>query len=135
MDEDLKAFLEGMETRIVSRLETRLDAQLEALESRVQERLEALEQRMQKWTQAALDDLETRIMSRMDGQLDAVEQRLQEYIGAANRELETKLIGEFWKWGRMSDARTRQALTEVGILSERMLSVEDRISALERSRN
>ena len=134
MDEDLKAFLEGMETRIVSRFETRLDAQLEALESRVQGRLEALEQ-MQKWTQAALDDLETRIMSRMDGQLDAVEQRLQEYIGAADRELETKLIGEFWKWGRMSDARTRQALTEVGILSERMLSVEDRISALERSRN
>jgi hypothetical protein len=36
------------------------------------------------------------------------------------------------KWGRTSDMRTRQALTEAGMLGERMLALEDRISALER---
>ena len=41
----------------------------------------------------------------------------------------------FYKWGRTSDVRTRQALTDIGMLNERMLNIEDRVSAIERSKS
>ncbi len=79
-------------------------------------------------------ELEARIMERVGGRIDAVEERLKDYIRAADHDLETKIIGEFHKWGRTSDMRTRQAITDTGLLGERMLAVEDRVSALERER-
>ncbi|HZL57993.1 MAG TPA: hypothetical protein VFC21_12965 [Bryobacteraceae bacterium] len=48
--------------------------------------------------------------------------------------VETNLLTEFWKWGRTSDIRTRQALGDTAALSERLLNAEDRISVLERKR-
>jgi len=59
---------------------------------------------------------------------------MKDYVGSAIHDLETKIITEFHKWGRTSDMRTKQAITDTGILGERMLAVEDRISALERDR-
>jgi hypothetical protein len=81
-----------------------------------------------------LDTLETRIMQRMDGRLDAVESRITDAIAKADHELETKIIGEFWKWGRTTDLRARQATETLATLNERMFNAEDRISALERSK-
>jgi hypothetical protein len=46
--------------------------------------------------------------------------------------VETKLLTEFYKWGRTSGMRTREALQQADTLAERMLAAEDRISALER---
>jgi hypothetical protein len=78
--------------------------------------------------------VENNIMERVGGRLDAVEERLREFVARSDHDLETKVITEFHKWGRTSDMRTRQAITDAGILGERMLAVEDRISALERER-
>jgi hypothetical protein len=81
-----------------------------------------------------MDELERRIMERVGGRIDAAEDRLKVFIHQADHDLETKVITEFHKWGRTSDMRTRQAITDVGLLGERMLAVEDRVSALERDK-
>ena len=105
MDTELKQYLEGMETRL-------------------SERVGAVE--------ARIDATEARIMQRVDGRIDAVEDRLKDFIRQADLDLETKIVGEFWKWGRTSDMRTKQALDTSSSVSERLLAVEDRVSALER---
>ena len=79
-----------------------------------------------------LTTMEDRIMARVDGRIDAVESRMKDFVGSAILALETKIVGEFWKWGRTSDMGTRQSLGESATLNERMLSVEDRVSALQR---
>jgi len=48
--------------------------------------------------------------------------------------LHAKAITEFHKWGRTADMRTRQAITDTGFLGDRLLAVEDRVSALKRER-
>jgi hypothetical protein len=82
----------------------------------------------------ALLEMETRLMERVGGRIDAVEERLKDFISKADRDMETKVITEFHKWGRSSDMRTRHALVEASALGDRMLAVEDRVSALERDR-
>jgi hypothetical protein len=81
------------------------------------------------------------VTQRFDGRIDASEVRMKEAIGKSIEAMETKLIAEFWKWGRTSDVRTREAIadtaatgTKAGMLSERLLNVEDRVSDLERWR-
>ncbi len=59
---------------------------------------------------------------------------MKDYVRQSIQDLETKIITEFHKWGRTADMRTRQAITDTGLLGERMLAGEDRISALERER-
>jgi len=81
-----------------------------------------------------IEKTEGRVMDRVGGRIDAVEDRLKDFIAKADHDMETKLLTEFQKWGRTSDMRTRQALTNAELLGERMLAVEDRISALERQR-
>jgi hypothetical protein len=80
------------------------------------------------------DRVTDRIMERVDGRIDAVEERMKHFVRQSIHDLETKVVGEFYKWGRTSDMRTRQAIADTGLLGERMLNVEDRISALERER-
>ena len=84
---------------------------------------------------ARFKELEARIMERVDGRIDAVEERMKDYVKEAAHDLETKMIKEFHKWGRTSDMRTRQTIIDTGLLGERMLAVEDRVSALERERS
>jgi hypothetical protein len=107
MDEDLKKYL---------------DAKFQVLDAKFQ----AIE--------ASQVQLERNIMERVGGRIDAVEERLKAFVAQADHDLETKIITEFHKWGRTADMRTRQAITDTGILGERMLAVEDRVSALERER-
>jgi hypothetical protein len=79
-----------------------------------------------------LQGVEARIMERVEGRIDAVEDRMKDFIRHADQDLETKIIAEFWKWGRTSDMRTKQALDTASAVSERLLAVEDRVTALER---
>src|SRR5580700_10677479 len=114
MDEDLKQYLDGKFAVIDGKL-TAIDGKFTAIDGKFLE-------------------FETRIMARVDGRIDAVEERMKDFVRQSNHDLETKIITEFHKWGRTSDMRTRQAITDTGLLGERMLAVEDRISALERER-
>jgi hypothetical protein len=70
----------------------------------------------------------------MDAEL---KQYLEEMEGRQRADLErveTNLLREFRKWASTSDIRTRQSMETTSALNARMLNVEDRISALERSR-
>jgi hypothetical protein len=110
MGEDLKQYLDEMKRE----LREDLDA-------------------MKRELRADLADLERRIMHRVDGRIDASEERLKEYVSAACEKVETKVIGEFWKWARTSDLRTNQAINTSQSVSDRLLAVEDRVTALERA--
>jgi hypothetical protein len=79
-----------------------------------------------------LEGMEARSMDRVGGRLDAVEERMKTHVTRSCDDVITKLLAEFWKWGRTSDVRTRQALDNVAAVNERLMNVEDRITALER---
>lgn len=78
-------------------------------------------------------EVEARFQS-VDARIETMDAQLREHVSVECEKVETKLLTEFHKWGRTSEMRTRQAITDVGLLGERMLAVEDRISALERQR-
>jgi hypothetical protein len=105
----------------------------EDLKQYLDEKFEAIDGKF-----AAIDEkfvlFEGRIMDRVGGRIDAVEERMKDFVRQSSQDLETKIITEFHKWGRTSDMRTRQAITDTGLLGERMLAVEDRVSALERAK-
>ena len=84
-----------------------------------------------QWSTGQLGQSEARIMARVEGRMDAVEDRLKDFIRHADEDLETKIAAAFWKWARSSDVRTRQAISDTGFLSERLLTIEDRLSSLE----
>jgi hypothetical protein len=75
---------------------------------------------------------EQRLKSHTEGQIDAVEQRLKAFTHEECEKAETKLLTEFHKWGRTSEIRTRGAIQHAANLEERLLVVEDRVSAIER---
>ena len=55
----------------------------------------------------------------VDGRFAEVDVKLAElraHVSEECEKVETKLLGEFWKWGRTSDMRTRQALAESAAL-------------------
>jgi hypothetical protein len=70
----------------------------------------------------------------MDAEMKQYLEGMEERLTAAVEKVETSLLTEFYKWGRTSDIRTRQAMDNVSGLNERMLNAEDRITALERSK-
>ena len=53
---------------------------------------------------------------------------------AHTEEVETRLLSEFWKWARTSDARYRQSHAVVEAMDNRVQAVEDRVAELERRR-
>lgn len=68
-----------------------------------------------------------------------MDEDLKTYLEEMKRELrehteavETRLLLEFWKWARQADARYRQHHSSVTGLDERVMLVEDRITAVER---
>jgi hypothetical protein len=62
-------------------------------------------------TKTSIMEMQASIMERIDGRIDASEERMKDFIRKADFELETKIVGEFWKWGRSSDVRTREAIS------------------------
>jgi hypothetical protein len=59
-----------------------------------------------------VDASEDRMKALIEGRLDAAEDRIKALIAKSDFDLETKLVAEFWKWGRSSDARTREAISD-----------------------
>ena len=102
-----------------------MEEQLKAYLDEIKSDIRAIAERM--------DASEQRIMDRVGGRIDAAEVRIKEFVREADHDLETKVSAEFHKWGRTSDMRTRQALTDTGLLGEKLLALEDRITALERA--
>jgi hypothetical protein len=136
MDEDLKQYLDGKFAAIDGKFAA-IDEKFAAIDEKfaaIDGKFAAIDGKF-----AAIDgkfvEFENRITARVDGRIDAVEERMKDFVRQSNHDLETKIITEFHKWGRTSDMRTRQAITDVALLGERMLAVEDRISALERARH
>jgi len=41
----------------------------------------------------------------LEGRLDPAEERMKAVVADSVRNMETRVISEFWKWGRSSDAR------------------------------
>jgi len=111
------AILDSMDPELKQHLES-IDTRLQAMDTRLQ----------------AMDGMEGRFMSALASQIDQLRVELKEHVSEELEKVETKLLTEFHKWGRTSDMRTRQAITDTGILGERMLAVEDRVSELERRR-
>jgi hypothetical protein len=66
--------------------------------------------------------------------LEELEARREARTSLECEKVETKLLREFRKWASTSDIRTRQSMENTNALNALMLNVEDRISALERSR-
>lgn len=54
--------------------------------------------------------------SRLGGRIDAAEMRMREHTEV----VETRLLGEFWKWAKTTDARYRQHQGTVTTLDERV---------------
>ena len=44
------------------------------------------------------------------------------HVSVECEKIETKLLTEFHKWGRKTEMRTRQAMTDVGFLGERLIA-------------
>ena len=104
MDADLKTHLEAMEARFDARFDG-MDARFDRMDAR---------------------------LDGMDARSEAMEARFKTHVSVECEKIETKLLTEFHKWGRVSEIRTRQAMTDVAFLGERMMVAEERISALER---
>jgi len=152
MDAELKQYLDGMaamidarlaasEERMTSLIDGRLTASEDRMTNLIDARLAAAEDRMTSLIDGRLTASEKRMIDLIDGRLDAAEDRMKEFTRKADFDLETKLIAEFWKWGRASDIRTREIASDSAatavkaqLISERLLNVEDRVSALERNR-
>jgi hypothetical protein len=97
----------------------------------LQDALAAMEERLEQKLDTRLAATENRFREMLEGRLDVVEERLKDHTMHVVQAMETKILAEFWKWGRTSDMRTRQALAETAALSERLTAAEDRITALE----
>jgi hypothetical protein len=100
-------------------MEARLDARFDGIDAR----FDGIDARFAA-TDARFDGIDSRFA--------AMEERFKTHVSVECEKIETKLLNEFYKWGRTSEMRTRQAITDVGMLGERLIAAEERISALER---
>jgi hypothetical protein len=126
MDAELKTHLQEMEARL--KAHTRLE--FGEIEARLRAQAEEMEARLKAHTRLEFEEIEARLRA----QAEEMEARLKLHTSIECEKVETKLLREFYKWGRTSDIRTRQALAESATLAERMLNVEDRVTDLERSK-
>jgi chromosome segregation ATPase len=135
MDEELKTYLDakfaeigknfaGVDARF-AQIDARF-AQIDARFAQIDARFTEIDARFTE-VDASFTEIDARFT-----EVDAKFAELRAHVSEECEKVETKLLGEFWKWGRTSDMRTRQALAENAALGERMLAVEDRITALER---
>jgi hypothetical protein len=67
----------------------------------------------------------------MDEDLKTYLEEMKRELRAHTEAVETRLLREFWKWARQADARYRQHHSAVTGLDERVMLVEDRITAVE----
>jgi hypothetical protein len=81
-------------------------------------------------TKADLNALETRLLELTKADLNALETRLLERV----EKTETTLLREFRKWAISFESRFRANEILVSGFSERMVSLEERVTGLESNR-
>jgi hypothetical protein len=79
-------------------------------------------------TKADLDSLEQRVRVAVKAEVDSLENRLLERLERS----ETNLLREFRKWALSFESRFRATEVLVGGFNERMVSLEEGVSDLER---
>jgi hypothetical protein len=88
------------------------DAMDAELKQYLDQRFDTIDQRfaaMETTFTRQLTETEHRIMNKVDGRIDALEDLIKNSaIPETIERLETRLLSEFWKWGKTSDARVRQ---------------------------
>ena len=82
---------------------------------------------------AYLDHI-SRDMSEMRREMKLEMGEMKREMMAHTEDVETRLLSEFWKWARTSDARYRQSHAVVEAMDHRVQAVEDRVAELERRR-
>jgi hypothetical protein len=110
MDTELKSYLEGLRGQVsllgeqISSLREHNDSSLKRMEFGVREHTDTV-----------------------GAQLEA---RLREHT----ENVETRLLSEFWKWARSAEIKSRQTSENIIAMEQRLMSVEERLSDLERRR-
>jgi len=80
---------------------------LKSMDQDLKQHLESMEARFMSALNNRTDQLKT--------QIDDLRVELKAHVAEECEKVETKLLTEFHKWGRTSDMRTRQAITDTGI--------------------
>ena len=129
MDEELKVYLDGMRSDMLSMKNDMLSMKSDMLSMKsdtlsVKSDMLDMKRELIAHTDASMSELR----EHMDASLDQAKRELREHTEA----VETRLLGEFFKWARTSDLRYRQGHAVVGALDDRVQAAEDRIAELER---
>lgn len=106
MDHELKSYLDGMESRIVSKVDA-LGVRIGGLE-------------------AGFIGLETRFNeseARRKADDEAAEIRMKEHVET----VETRLLTEFWVWAKSSDIKSRAHSENIGFIASNGVSGQLRI--------
>jgi hypothetical protein len=75
-----------------------------------------------------------RFIEHFDKRMDAFEGRMKDFMQQLAQDSGTRIVAAFQNVARTSEMRTQQVIAANALLGERMLTVEDRVSALERER-
>src|SRR5438270_857108 len=105
MDPELRAYLEGMETRL-----------RESFEARLRDNAESMEVRLREYT---------------DQRSESMEARLREYTDQRSEMIETRLLRAFRNFSHPVEARLRVQKASTRAFNERLDAIEDRVEFLE----
>jgi len=106
MDEELKAYLDSMK------------AEFKAVRAEIQSVGTGLGAEIQSVGTGLGAEIQS-VRTGLKEESQLIRTELKAHVSEECEKVETKLLTEFWKWGRTSDMRTRQALAETSALSER----------------
>jgi hypothetical protein len=112
----------------LAQLEGRLTARVDGVESR-------LRTYMEERIEVRLPAMEERIEVRLSARIDGLESRLKTYMEERIETAETKLLSAFHNWAQTFEVRARGTSAAVREFDERLGLIEERVAKLERSRN
>ena len=140
MDEDLKAYLQQMETRLTVRFDEKLDSvstrleKLEALSTRFDEKLETLSTRFD----GKLEALSTRFDGKLETLTLSFDEKLETLSSHFDEKLErteTRLLTEFYKWAQANNLRHHRVEESDSNTAKRLTGLEERIFSIEQRLN
>jgi hypothetical protein len=125
MDTEIKSFLEGLRGQVGL-----LGEQISSLREHNDSSLKTMELRLREHTDSSLKRMEFGVREHTDTVGAQLEARLREHT----ENVETRLLSEFWKWARSAEIKSRQTSENIIAMEQRLMSVEERLSDLERRR-
>jgi hypothetical protein len=113
MDQETKAFLEGMERR----LSAHIGESVRSAEARIDVHFEQIDRRFDK----------------IDQRFEKIDQRFEELEGSGGplEAMETRIITAFWNWSRPMETRMRRLDHSDTANAERLTALEERMARLE----